>query len=101
MSETGADTILCFSASFPRDGQYAATAGDLAARMAQAIGFSEAEARDIATAIGAAFGEAIAGAPHQAASPIEVSLCTCATSFDASVTCGQTPIAGLSRPRPR
>lgn len=95
-----ADTTgpMAFAASFPPDERFAATAAEIAARLASASGCASAAAEEIRGVVNAAFREALASAG--AAGPgIDLTLKTSDGAFDADVACGGAAICHCSKPR--
>jgi len=100
MAEIDARPTLCFAATFPLDGRFGPTAGELATRLAASIGVGEAEASAIGRSVEAAFAEALDGRGVGGAPAIEVSLCADETTLDLSVSRGSTNVLAVSHPRP-
>lgn len=90
---------LEFAASFPLEDQFAPTAGDLAARLAQTSGCGEAAALELRQAIDAAFLTAVAGNGTGRSGSIRLLLRTTASSFEADLSCDGGQLLHLSRPR--
>jgi hypothetical protein len=89
---------MAFTASFPPEERFAATAGEIAARLAAACGCGAEAADEIRNAVGAAFGEALALAVA-AASGIDVALRTEDGAFEADVACGGRALLHCSKAR--
>jgi hypothetical protein len=87
---------MAFTASFPAEERFAATAGEIAARLAAACGCAAEAADEIRNAVGAAFGEALANASP---SGIDVTLRTDNGSFEADVACGGRALLHCSKTR--
>jgi hypothetical protein len=87
---------MAFTASFPPEERFAATAGEIAARLAAACGCAAEAADEIRNAVAAAFGEALAVA---AASGIDVALRTDDGAFEADVACGGRALLHCSKAR--
>jgi hypothetical protein len=99
MAEPDATTgPLAFAASFPPEERFAATAGELAARLAAACGCTSAAADDVRHEISRTFGEAIAGAASSGAA-IDVTVRADGAAFEADLTCGGQALLHCSKPR--
>jgi hypothetical protein len=100
MPDTDTQTgLLEFAASFPLEEQFAPTAGDLAARLAQTSGCGDAAATELRQAIDAAFHQAVAGNGAGRARSVLLALHTTVSSFEADLSCGGDRLLHLSRPR--
>jgi uncharacterized glyoxalase superfamily metalloenzyme YdcJ len=89
-------TPLTFSASFSRDARFAPTAGELAAKLAQATGCADASSQEIRAAVQAAFAAALAA---DVSASIDLALRASGTSFATDVTCGTRSYLHLTHPR--
>ena len=99
MSETSDSTgPLAFAASFPPEARFAATAGELAARLASACGCAPEAAEEVRGAVNRAFGEALASAAA-GGSGIDVTLRTDDGAFEADVTCAGRAVLHCSKTR--
>jgi hypothetical protein len=97
MAETAESTgPMAFAASFPPEARFAATAAELAGRLAAACGCAADAAEEIRRAVDRAFGEALAAA---GASGIDVTLRTDDGAFEAGVACGGRAFLHCSRTR--
>lgn len=90
---------LLFSASFPCDARFAPAVADLGVRVAQALGYPEAEAREIARSIDDAFQRAAGNGSGQGDVQIDVTLRAAGDALDASVRCASRTLLELTRPR--
>ena len=90
---------LEFAASFPLEEQFAPTAGELAARLAQTSGCGEPAARELRQAIDVAFRQAVAGNGAGRAGSVRLALRTTPSSLEADMSCGADQLLHLSRPR--
>ena len=100
MADTAPRPTLCFNASFPLEVHFAATAGELASRLAQSAGLAEDEAREIGRSVDEAFTSVLNSRGPNGASAIDISLCARHDNFDASVAFGSTSVLAITRPRP-
>jgi hypothetical protein len=99
MTETAEATgPMAFAASFPPEERYAATAAEIAARLAVAAGCVAQAAEEIRGAVDRAFREALTSA-GAARSVIDLSLRTTNGAFDADVACGGAAVCHCSKPR--
>ena len=89
---------LAFAASFPPEERFAATAAEIAARLAAGAGCVSSAAEDIRGAVVAAFREALAAAGSNGLS-IDLTLRTTDAAFDADLACGRVAVLHCSRPR--
>jgi hypothetical protein len=99
MPETDESTgPTAFLASFPPEPRFAATAGEIACRLAAACGCPSADAEEVRNAVSAAFGEAV---PLAAAgeSDIDLALRTADDAFEAEVACGGRALLRCSKAR--
>jgi hypothetical protein len=87
---------LTFAASFSPDARFAPTAGDLAARFAQATGCGEAAIEEIREAVGKAFEAALEA---DGAAGIELALRAAETSCATDLTCGACSYLHVVHPR--
>ena len=100
MAETDESTgPMAFTASFPPEERFAATAAEIAARLAASCGCAAEAADEVRTAVGAAFGEALTMAAA-AAEGIDVTLRTADAAFEADVACGGRALLHCSKARP-
>jgi hypothetical protein len=99
MTET-ADTNgpLAFAASFPPEERFAATAAEIAARLAAASGCAPAAADEIRGAVDLAFRAALAS-PGAGGPGIDLTLRADDGAFSADVACGGDALCHCSRPR--
>jgi hypothetical protein len=89
---------LAFAANFPPEERFAATAAEIAARLASASGCAPEAAEEIRGAVDGAFRSALASAG--AGRPgIDVSFRTTNGSFDADVAFAGAALCHCSRPR--
>jgi hypothetical protein len=99
MTETAEATgPMAFAASFPPEERFAATAGEIAARLAVAAGCLAQAAEEIRGVVDCAFREALTSA-GAARSAIDLSLRTTDGAFDADLACGGAAVCHCSRPR--
>jgi hypothetical protein len=97
MTETAESTgPVAFAARFPPEERFAATAAEIAGRLASACGCAADAADEIRGEVSRAFGEAVA-APG--ASDIDVTLRTDDGAFEADVACGGRAILHCSKTR--
>ena len=89
---------VAFAVSFPPEARFAATAGDLAARLASVCGCAPGAAEEVRGAVNRAFGEALASAAA-GGSGIDVTLRTDDGAFEADVACGGRAILHCSKTR--
>jgi hypothetical protein len=89
---------VAFVASFPPDARFAATAAELAGRLASACGCEPGAADEVRGAVSAAFGQALALDPG-GASVIDVALRTDDGAFEAEVACGGRTVLHCSKAR--
>lgn len=89
---------MAFAATFPPELRFAATAGEIAARLASACGCAADAVDAVRDAVSRAFGEAVAGAvPGDDA--IDVTVHADGPAFEADVTCGDRALLHCSKPR--
>jgi hypothetical protein len=79
---------LEFTASFPRDARFAPTAGELAAKLAQATGCAEPASQELRGAVHAAFEAVLAEPAGDASSDIGLALHAGGDALATEVTCG-------------
>lgn len=89
---------LGFAANFPPDERFAATAGELGARLAAASGCAPDAADAIRDAVDAAFRIAVAAA-GAGGSGVDVMFRTTGGAFDADVARGHDAFLHCSKPR--
>ena len=89
---------LAFAASFPPEERFAATAAEIAARLAAGAGCVSSVTEEIRGAVAVAFLGALAAAGRNGL-PIEMTLRTTDGAFDADLTCGHAAVLHCSRPR--
>jgi hypothetical protein len=89
---------LAFAASFPPEERFAATAAEIAARLAAGAGCVSSAAEEVRGAVVAAFCEALAAAGRNGLT-IDLTLRTTDGAFDADLTCGRAAVLHCSRPR--
>jgi hypothetical protein len=89
---------VAFSARFPPEDRFAATAAEIAGRLAAACGCAADAADEIRTAVSRAFGEALA-LEAAGASGIDVTLRADDGGFEADVACGGRALLHCSRTR--
>jgi hypothetical protein len=93
-----ASVPLQFSAIFPCDQRFAPAVADLFVKVAQALGYSEAEAREFGRLIDEAFGQAAANGASQGEVQVDVTLRAAGEAIDASVRCAHRSLLELTRP---
>ena len=99
MTETAdADGPLAFAASFPPEERFAATAAEIAARLAAACGCGPEAAEEIRGAVDRAFRDALSSAGAGEAG-IDLTLRAADGVFDADVASGGAALCHCSRPR--
>jgi hypothetical protein len=99
MIETAESTgPVAFAASFPPEDRFAATAGELAARLAASCGCAPETAEEVRRAVHRAFGEALASAASGGRG-IDLTLRTDDGAFEADVACGGQAILHCARTR--
>ena len=99
MTDTaGTDGPLAFDASFPPEEPFAATAAEIAARLAAACGCAPEAAEEIRGAVDRAFRGALAAA-GAAEAAIDLTLRAADGAFDADVASGGASLCHCSRPR--
>lgn len=89
---------MAFAASFPLEERFAATAAEIAARLAAASGCAPEAAEEIRGAVYRAFRGALAAAGAGEAG-IDLTLRTADGVFDADVASGGASLCHCSRPR--
>ena len=89
---------LQFSASFPCDRRFAPAVADLFVKVAQALGYSEAEAREFGRLIDGAFEQAAKNGTSHGDVQVDVKLRSAGEAIDASVRCAQQSLLELTRP---
>jgi hypothetical protein len=89
---------LQFSATFPCDLRFAPAVADLFVKVAQALGYSEAEAREFGRLIDEAFGQAASNGTSHGEVQVDVTLRAAGGAIDASVRCAQRSLLELTRP---
>jgi hypothetical protein len=89
---------LRFSASFPCDPRYRPAVADLAVKVAQSLGYADADAREVGQSIERAFGEAADREPGSGNIEMEVTLRGPGQAIEASVRCPRGLLLDLSRP---
>jgi hypothetical protein len=99
MTETAESTgPVAFAARFPPEARFAATVGELAARLAAACGCAPEAAEEVRGAVRGAFGEALASAAA-GGHGIDVTLRTDDGAFEADIACGGRTLLHCSRTR--
>jgi len=99
MTETAESTgPVAFAANFPPEARFAATAAELAGRLAAACGCAPEAAEEVRGAVNRAFGEALAPAAA-GGNGIDVTLRTDDGAFEADVACGGRAILHCSKTR--
>jgi hypothetical protein len=99
MTETADATgPVAFVASFPPDARFAATAAELAGRLASACGCAPDAAEEVRSEVRTAFGQALALEPG-GASGVDLTLRTDNGAFEADVACEGRTILHCSRTR--
>jgi len=99
MAETAESTgPVAFAARFPPEARFAATAAELAARLAESCGCAPQAAQEIRGAVNRAFGDALASAAA-VGSDIDLSLRTDDGAFEADLACGGRAILHCSKNR--
>ena len=88
---------LQFSASFPCDRRFSPAVADLFVKVAQALGYSDAEAREFGQLIDDAFGQASMNGTSHGEVQVDVTLRAAGGAIDASVRCGQRSLLELTR----
>jgi hypothetical protein len=89
---------LAFAASFPPEERFAATAAEIAARLAAGAGCVSSATEEIRGAVVTAFRGALAAAGRNGLT-IDLALRTTDGAFDADLTCGRAAVLHCSRPR--
>jgi hypothetical protein len=90
---------LEFTASFPRDARFAPTAGELAAKLAQASGCAEGASQELRDAVSAAFEAVLLESAADSAAAVGLVLHAHDASFATEVTCGARSFLRLAHPR--
>jgi hypothetical protein len=89
---------LQFEASFPCDARFAPILCDLGARMAQSLGYEEADARALGQEIEQAFAKAAAGRAGDGQGSVCVTLRAVGNAIDATILCASGTVLEFSRP---
>ena len=89
---------VAFAASFPLEERFAATAGEIAGRLAAACGCTAAAADEVKASVSRTFGEALAAAAPSGAA-IDVTLRAEASVFEADLACGGRRLLHCTKPR--
>jgi hypothetical protein len=89
---------LAFAATFPPEERFAATAAELAARLAVSAGCSPAAAEELRAAVDGAFRRVLASS-RDARAAIDLTLKTADGVFDADLAAGGVGVFHCSRPR--
>lgn len=89
---------LQFFASFPCDRRFSPAVADLFVKVAQALGYSEAEAREFGRLIDDAFEQAAANGTNHGEVQVDVTLRAAGEAIDASVRCAHRSLLELTRP---
>jgi len=89
---------LHFFASFPCDQRFAPAVADLFVRVAQALGYSTAEAKEFGRVIDEAFGQAAANGTTSGDVEVDVTLRAAGEAIDARVRCAGRSLLELTRP---
>ena len=98
MTEPDAPTgPVAFAASFPPESRFAATAGEIAARLASVCGCAADVVDQVRDAVSRTFGEAVA-APG--AAPIDMTVRSEGATFEADMACDGRALLHCSKPRP-
>jgi hypothetical protein len=94
------DTIgpMAFAASFPPEERFAATAGEIAARLAAACGCASDAVDAVREAVCRTFGEAVAGA-ESGGHVIDVTVRSDGATFEADLACGGQALLHCAKPR--
>ena len=90
---------MAFAATFPPEPRFAATAGELAARLASACGCADDAVSAVRDAVSRAFGEAVAGAAA-GGDAIDVTVRSDGAAFEADLACAGKALLHCSAPRP-
>ena len=99
MTETAESTgPMAFAARFPPEARFAATAGELAAKLAASCGCAPEAAEQLRGAVNGAFAEALAPAAA-GGHGIDVTLRTDNGAFEADVACGGRTLLHCSQTR--
>ena len=94
------DTIgpIAFAASFPPEQRFAATAGEISARLASACGCAAAAVDAVRDAVSRGFGEAVGGAAS-GGHAIEVTIRSDGAAFEADLACAGQALLHCSKSR--
>lgn len=100
MTEPDATTgPMAFTAAFPPEERFAATAGEIAGRLAAACGCTSAAADEVRDAVSKAFGVAVGGAASSGTA-IDVTVRAEDAAFEADLACGGRALLHCSKTRP-
>jgi hypothetical protein len=90
---------VAFAARFPPEERFGATAGKLAARLAEACGCTPEAAEEVRGDVRRAFGDAVASA-GDGGDGVEITLRAADGTFEADVTCGGRALLHCTKTRP-